>query len=223
MPAAPLPRRVAVLVSGSGTNLQALLDAMTADPAFGGLVAVVASDQPDCLGLKRAEAAGVPAVPVGFADHPDRETWEAALIAEIAAHRADLVVLAGFMRVLSPRFVRRWPGRIVNVHPSLLPAFPGAHGVRDALAHGVKVTGTTVHLVDEQVDHGPIIAQRAVPVLDDDDEGSLHERIKTVEHALLPAVVKLLCHDRVVVEGRRARLLGAGGALLPFAPQGDVE
>lgn len=226
MPALPPSRRVAVLVSGSGTNLQSLLDSIAADPAFGGSVVVVASDQPECLGLKRAEAAGLPAVAVAMADHPDRESWEDALTEAVAAHQPDLVVLAGFMRVLSPRFVRRWPGRIVNIHPSLLPAFPGVHGVADALAHGVKVTGTTIHLVDEQVDHGPIIAQRTVPVFDDDDEESLHERIKAVEHTLLPAVVKLLCHDRIEVEGRRTRVRAAPDRtddLLPFAPQGDVE
>jgi phosphoribosylglycinamide formyltransferase 1 len=203
------PRRIAVLVSGSGTNLQALLDASAGDPFFGGTVVVVASDQPECLGLKRAAAAGIPTVAARVADHADRDSWEAALTDAIWEHRPDLVVLAGFMRVLSPLFLKKWPDRVINIHPSLLPAFPGPLGVREAIAYGVKVTGTTVHFVDEQVDHGPIIAQRPVEVSDHDDETSLHDRIKVLEHMLLPAVVKLLCHDRIVVEGRRTRRLPA--------------
>ncbi len=215
--------RIAVLVSGSGTNLQALLDAVAADATFGGRVVVVASDQPRCRGIARAEEAGIPTVATALDDHPDRAAWEKALAEGIAQHRPDLVVLAGFMRLLSPEFLARWPGRVLNVHPSLLPAFPGAHGVRDALAYGVKVTGTTVHLVDEQMDHGPIVAQRGVEVRDHDDESSLHERIKAEEHVVFPAVVKLFCHNRVEVRGRITRILPAddAGGLTPLDLEGD--
>lgn len=205
-------RRIAVLVSGTGTNLQAMLDAIDRDPTFGGHIVVVASDEPTCHGLTRARQVGIPTVAVALAEHPDRPSWEHALMEAIRAYEPSLVVLAGFMRLLSPGFLARWPGAVVNVHPSLLPAFPGAQAVRDALAHGVKVTGTTIHLVDEDVDHGPIIAQRAVEVADDDDETSLHERIKVEEHQLLPAVVKLLCHRRVAVEGRRTHILPTADA-----------
>lgn len=200
----PPTRRIAVLVSGSGTNLQALLDTVGEDDNFGGEVVVVGSDQPDCLGLERARRAGIADVGVALRDHPDRPTWERRLIEELEAHAPDLVVLAGFMRLVSADFLSRWPQRVVNVHPSLLPAFPGAHGVRDALEYGVKVSGATIHIVDEEVDHGPIIAQEAVPVEPRDDVDRLHERIKQVEYRLLPACVKLLCHDRVRIDGRHA-------------------
>ncbi len=205
----PPIRRLAVLVSGAGTNLQSLIDAIAADPAFGGRIVVVGSDQPGCLALERARGAGIPTVAEALADHPDRPTWEAVLTERLTACEPQLIVLAGFMRLLSSRFLARWPGQAVNLHPSLLPAFPGAHGVRDALAYGVKVTGTTVHLIDAHVDHGPIIAQRCVEVADDDDEDTLHARIKAIEHELLPAVVKLLCHDRVTVAGRHTRIVPA--------------
>ncbi|MGH3441020.1 MAG: phosphoribosylglycinamide formyltransferase [Nitriliruptorales bacterium] len=217
----PTSRRIAVLVSGSGTNFQALLDAIERDATFGGEVVVVGSDQPGCAGLERARRAGIPIVATALDEHPDRAAWEAALVSGLETYAPDIVVLAGFMRLVAPGFLARWPQRVVNVHPSLLPAFPGAHAVRDALAHGVKVTGSTVHLVDEEVDHGPIIAQRAVEVLEGDDEEVLHERLRTVEHVLLPAAVKLLCHDRIAVEGRRVRILptGSADALTPF----DIE
>jgi phosphoribosylglycinamide formyltransferase-1 len=198
--------RLAVLVSGSGTNLQALVDAIAADDDFGGRIVVVGSDQPDAVGLDRARAAGIPTVARTLADHPDRAAWESALVDDLVAHEPEAVVLAGFMRIVSGRFLSRWPDRVVNTHPSLLPAFPGAHAVREALAHGVKVTGSTVHLVDEQVDHGPIIAQRAVEVRPGDTEETLHGRIKAVEHELLPACVRLLCQGRLRVEGRHVRI-----------------
>jgi phosphoribosylglycinamide formyltransferase 1 len=198
--------RLAVLVSGSGTNLQALLDAVAADPDFGGEVVVVGADKDDAGGLDRARAAGIPTVVQRLDAHPDRRTWEDALRADLEAYGPDAVVLAGFMRILSGRFLAGWPDRVINTHPSLLPAFRGAHAVREALEHGVRVTGSTVHLVDEQVDHGPIVAQRPVDVRDDDTETSLHERIKAVEHELLPACVKLLCHGRLEVDGRHVRV-----------------
>lgn len=199
-------RRLAVLVSGSGTNLQALFDAIDADPRFGGEVVVVGSDVRGAGGLARARERGVPAVVETLADHPDRPTWERALADALAAHGPDVVVLAGFMRLLSGAFLSRWPDRVVNVHPALLPAFPGAHAVRDALAYGVRVTGATVHLVDEGVDTGPVLLQEAVRVRPDDTEQRLHDRIREVEHRLLPQAVRLLCHDAVTLDGRRAAL-----------------
>ena len=201
------PARMAVLVSGGGTNLQALLAAIDDDPEFGGAVEVVAADRPDAGGLARARARGIPTVVQEPAAYPDRLTWEAGLRDAVAAHAPDIVVLAGFMRILSGAFLAAWPDRVINTHPSLLPAFRGAHAVREALEYGVRVTGCTVHLVDEQVDHGPIVAQQPVEVRADDTEAALHERIKAVEHRLLPACVKLLCHDRLAVSGRMVRTL----------------
>jgi phosphoribosylglycinamide formyltransferase 1 len=203
------PVRLAVLVSGSGTNLQALLDAIDADPAFGGEVVVVASDRSDAGGLDRARRAGIATVIEPLADHADRARWETALRDGVAAHAPDAIVLAGFMRILSGAFLSAWPERVINTHPSLLPAFRGAHAVREALEYGVRCTGSTVHLVDEEVDHGPIVAQRPVTVLADDTETTLHERIKTVEHELLPACVKLLCQGRLEVDGRHVRVAPA--------------
>ena len=182
------PLRVVALVSGSGTLLQALLDACQ-DPAYGVQVVAVGADRPGVAGQDRATAAGVPTFVVAPSSYADRAGWDAALTAAVAAHEPDLVVSAGFMRILGPDFLGRFGGRVINTHPALLPAFPGAHGVRDALAHGVKVTGCTVHLVDEGVDTGPVLAQRAVDVREDDDEDSLHERIKVVERELLVEVV----------------------------------
>jgi len=199
--------RLAVLISGGGSNLRALLDAVAADPVFGGEVVVVGSDRRDAGGLQHARAAGVPIVVEELERGDDRAAWEDRLATGLAEHAPEVVVLAGFMRILSGAFLTRWPDRVVNTHPSLLPAFRGAHAVRDALAHGVTLTGCTVHLVDEQVDHGPILAQRAVHVLPDDTQATLHERIKAVEHTLLPTCVEALCQDRVRVEGRRAVLL----------------
>jgi phosphoribosylglycinamide formyltransferase-1 len=199
---------VVVLVSGQGSNLQALLEA-AARPGSGMAVVLVASDRPGAYGLERARLAGVETAVVRPADHPDRPAFDRALRDLVAAARPDAVCLAGFMRILGPDFVRAFPDRIVNTHPSLLPAFRGAHAVRDALAYGVKVSGCTVHLVDEQVDHGPVLFQAAVPVDDGDDEERLHERIKREEHRLLPAAVRLVAAGRVRVDGRHARILEA--------------
>ncbi|HZU57186.1 MAG TPA: phosphoribosylglycinamide formyltransferase [Actinocrinis sp.] len=184
----PPPRsraaRLVVLVSGSGTNLQALLDA-AADPAYGATVVAVGADRDGILALKRAEDAGVPTFVCRVKDHPDRAAWDRALRDEIRRHAPDLVVLAGFMKLVGPDFLAEFDGRIVNTHPALLPSFPGMHGARDALAYGVKVTGCTLFVVAAGVDDGPIIAQAAVPVEDGDDEESLHERIKVAERRLL--------------------------------------
>jgi phosphoribosylglycinamide formyltransferase 1 len=201
-------KRVVVLASGNGSNLQALLDA-AAGPGAGMAVVLVASDRPDAYALERGKLAGVDTAVVRPADHPDRQAFDRALRDLVAAARPDAVCLAGFMRVLGPDFVRAFPDRIVNTHPSLLPAFRGAHAVRDALAYGVRVSGCTVHLVDEEVDHGPVLFQAAVPVEDGDDETSLHERIKREEHRLLPMAVGLVASGRVRTDGRRAWLTAA--------------
>jgi len=188
-------------VSGSGTLMQALLDAAHGD--YPARVVAVGADRADIEGLARAERAGVPTFSTRLADHPDRAAWCAALAGACAEHRPDLVVSAGFMKILDADFLDRFPGRVINTHPALLPAFPGAHAVADALAHGVRVTGSTVHLVDAGVDTGPIIAQRAVDVLDDDDVAGLHERIKVVERELLVDVVAAVAANGYTVDGRR--------------------
>jgi len=194
-------KKLAVLVSGSGTNLQALLDSAAADPDFGAEVAVVISDRSGVLALERAEKAGVPTVVVPW--NGDRAAHTKAVCDAAEGYGAEAMVLAGYMRVLDAEAIRRFPNRLLNIHPALLPSFPGAHGVSEALEHGVKVSGVTVHFVDEQVDHGPIIAQRAVPVLPGDTEKDLHARIHEQEHVLFPEVVKAFAHGRLHVEGRR--------------------
>lgn len=186
--AAEVPRaRVVVLVSGTGSNMVALADAAARGEVAADVVAVV-SDVPGAAALVRATERAIPAVAVPF-DPEDRSGWESRLADAVAAHDADLVVLAGFMRILSGAFLARWPDRVVNVHPSLLPAFRGADAVGDALAAGVDVTGVSVHLVDELVDHGPILAQEPVPVLLGDTRETLHARLHEVEHRLLPRCV----------------------------------
>ncbi len=185
--------RIGVLVSGSGTNLQALLDTIDADEHFGAEVVVVGSDNPSAGGLERARVRGIPTFATAIAEHPDRPTWEVALTDAMRAHEPDVVVMAGFMKIVTATFLAPWPDRVVNVHPSLLPDFRGAHAVEDALAAGATTTGCTVHLVDELVDHGPILVQEAVPIEAGDDAERLHARIQAVEHRLLPAAVKALC------------------------------
>lgn len=200
----PIPARVVVLVSGVGTLLQALLDA--ADPDYPAQIVAVGADRPGAGGLRRAEKSDLPTFVVELARHPDRRSWDAALTETVASNAPDLVVTAGFMRLLGPAFLARFGGRIVNSHPSLLPAFPGPRAVADALAHGVRVTGTTLHLVDAGVDTGPIVAQRAVEVLPDDTEEQLHERIKVVERRLLVDVVAELVHHGYTVTGRKVSI-----------------
>lgn len=194
--------KIAVLISGSGTNLQALIDAAATDPGFGAEIVLVLSDRPRVKGLKRAEAAGIPTSVVAWRDHGDRDSFTAAVCDAVDASGAEVMVLAGFMRILGPGAVQRFPHRMINVHPALLPAFPGAHAVPQALAHGVKLTGVTVHFVDEEVDHGPIILQEAVPVEQGDTEDALHARIQKVEHRVLPQVVKALAGGKLAVRGR---------------------
>lgn len=196
--------RLVVLVSGSGTNLQALLDAC-ADPAYGAEVVAVGADRDGILGLERAERAGVATFVRRVADFESREAWDAALTEAVASYAPDVVVLAGFMKLVGPAFLASFGGRTVNTHPALSPSFPGMHGPADALAYGVKVTGCTLFVVDAGVDTGAIIAQTAVPVEDDDTVETLHERIKTAERAMLVEAVGRMAREGVVVEGRRVR------------------
>ena len=187
-----MPKRLVVLVSGSGTLLQALLDASAAGELAASVVAVGA-DRADAYGLVRAVAAGIPTFVHPLAKGADRTAWDAELTALVAAYEPDLVVSAGFMKLVGPAFLARFAGRMINTHPALLPSFPGMHGVRDALAHGVRITGATVFLVDSGVDSGRILAQEAVRVLPEDTAESLHERIKIVERQLLVDTVNDLC------------------------------
>ncbi len=190
--------RIAVLVSGSGSNLQALIDRL--DPATAE-ICLVLSDKEQALGLERARSAGIPTKVVNWSG--DRQAFTADICDAVETSGAELMVLAGFMRILGPEAITRFPNRILNIHPSLLPSFPGAHAVEDAIEYGVKTTGVTIHFVDEEVDHGPIVMQEAVPVNDDDTADSLHARIQEVEHRLYPAVVEALCQGRLHVEGRK--------------------
>jgi phosphoribosylglycinamide formyltransferase-1 len=194
--------RLVVLVSGAGTNLQALLDACD-DPAYGARVVAVGADRGDIEGLARAERAGVPTFVERLRDHPSREEWDRALAERVAAFEPDVVVLAGFMKLVSGEFLARF--LTVNTHPALCPAFPGMHGARDALEYGVKVTGATLFVVDGGVDTGPIVAQAAVPVADEDSVESLHERIKEAERAMLVGSVGRIAREGLVVDGRKVR------------------
>ena len=200
-----MPSRLVVLVSGAGTNLQALIDAC-ADPDYGAKVVAVGADRDRITALARAERSGLPAFTVRLTDYPAREDWDAALTKACAAHAPDLIVLAGFMKLVGKPFLDAFGGRCVNTHPALLPSFPGAHAVRDALAHGVKVTGCTVLIVDEGVDSGPIAAQAPVQVNDDDDETTLHERIKVTERAVLVGTVGRMVREGWSVHGRKVRI-----------------
>jgi phosphoribosylglycinamide formyltransferase-1 len=195
--------RIAVLASGEGTNLQALLD----DPVVGGWVVLVVSDRAEAKALERARDRGIVAAHLDPSGHPDRASYDHALRTLLDEERVGLVSLAGFMRILGPEVVGAFEERIVNVHPALLPSFPGAHAVSDALAWGAKVTGVTVHLVDGQMDHGPIVAQAAVAILPDDDWDSLETRIHELEHRLLPSAVRALAEGRVRIEGRTVRIV----------------
>ena len=197
------PARLVVLASGTGSLLASLLDAAVGD--YPARVVAVGVDR-DCRAVEIATAASLPTFTVRLADHPDRDAWDAALTEAVAAHSPDLVVSAGFMKILGPQFLTRFGGRILNTHPTLLPAFPGAHGVAEALAYGVKVTGCTVHLVDAGTDTGPILAQQPIPVLDDDDEETLHERIKVTERRLLVDVVAAVATGGVTWNGRKATI-----------------
>ena len=197
------PARLVVLASGTGSLLASLLDAAVGD--YPARVVAVGVDR-DCRAVEIAVAASLPTFTVRLPDYPDRAAWDAALTEAAAAHSPDLVVSAGFMKILGQRFLSRFCGRILNTHPTLLPAFPGAHGVTEALAYGVKVTGCTVHLVDAGTDTGPILAQQPIPVLDDDDDETLHERIKVTERRLLVDVVAAVATGGVTWNGRKATI-----------------
>jgi phosphoribosylglycinamide formyltransferase-1 len=196
--------RIAVLASGAGTNLQALLD----DPHVGRQVVLVLSDKPGAGALDRARARGVKAVVLEPRHYSSREAFDRALTGLLEEEAIEYVLLAGYMRILGSSTVQAFRDRILNVHPSLLPTFPGARAVQDALTWGVRVTGATVHLVDEEVDHGPVVLQEPVEVLPDDDEAKLHRRIQAVEHRLFPRAARLLAEGRLKVEGRLVHVIG---------------
>jgi phosphoribosylglycinamide formyltransferase-1 len=195
--------RIAVLASGAGTNLQALLD----DPHVGPWIALVVSDKANAGAPGRARVRGIKAVSLEPAHYPTRQEHDRHLAALLEEEAIEFVLLAGYMRILGPAVVRAFQDRILNVHPSLLPAFPGGHAIRDALEWGAKVTGCTVHLVDEEVDHGPIVLQEPLPILPGDTEDSLHGRIQQVEHRLYPRAARLLVEGRLKFEDRRVHIL----------------
>lgn len=197
--------RVGVLASGSGSNFSALTEALNVEgsPAR---VELLICNVPGAKVLERAQKAGVEAVLLDHKSHSSRETFDEAVAQTIIDRKIELICLAGYMRLVTPAFLRRFPGKVINIHPALLPAFPGMHGVRQAIAAGVKVAGCTVHFVDEGTDTGPIIAQAAVPVLPSDDEASLAQRIHAEEHRLYPAVVRAIARGEVQLEGRRVRV-----------------
>lgn len=200
---------VGVLASGSGTNLQSLIDRAAKGELGPARLVVVGVNVPDCAALARAKAAALPTFVIDHRDFKTRAAFDQALLESLRAHQVDLLVLAGFMRMLGEELLAAFPQRVVNIHPALLPAFPGTHGQRQAFDYGVKIAGCTVHFVDAGVDTGPIIAQAAVPVYEDDDAAGLRSRILAEEHRLLPAVVRAIAERRVVLEGRRVRLLAA--------------
>jgi phosphoribosylglycinamide formyltransferase-1 len=198
--------QLGVLVSGSGTNLQSILDAATSG-RIDVEIKVVISNRPKAKGLERARAAGVPAVAISHKKFDGREPFEEALVAALKDRGVEWIALAGFMRILTGHFLGAFPGRVINIHPALLPSFPGTHGQKQALDYGVKVSGCTIHFVDEGTDTGPIIAQAVVPVLDDDDEDALAARILEQEHRMYPWVLQLLAEGRLVRDGRRVKVV----------------
>lgn len=198
--------RFAVLVSGTGTNLQALLDRQRAGELAPAEIVVVLSNRPKAKALERAQAAGVETVVVNHKKFAERDEFERAMLSELRQRDVEAVVLAGFMRILTATFLEAFPGRVINTHPSLLPAFPGMHGAQQALDYGVKVTGCTIHLVEAGVDTGPIIMQAVVPVRDDDDADSLQGRIQVEEHRMLFEAAGLMARNRLVLEGRKVRI-----------------
>ncbi len=201
--------RLGVLLSGSGSNLQAMLDRV-ADGALAADIAVVIANKPEALGLARARAAGIPTACVRHADFPEREAFDCELVRLLQASRVDYVALAGFMRILTPAFLAPFAGRVVNIHPALLPACPGIHAQRQQADHGVRLAGCTVHFVDEEMDHGPIIIQAAVPAFADDNEATLGARILDLEHRIYPQALQWIAQGRLRLSGRQVLLDGAG-------------
>lgn len=204
--------RVAVFLSGRGSNFVSLYrDSLKADANY--RIETVICDRKRALGLKKAERFGIPAYYLPPRDFPLRAEYEKRIIEILGEHQIDLICLAGYMRLFGESLLRHYPGRIMNIHPALLPSFPGEHGVRDALEHGVKVSGVTVHFVDKGLDTGPIIIQEAVPVEEEDDEASLHNRVHLAEYRAYPQAIRLFAEGRLVVEGGKVRVLPAGGAV----------
>ena len=202
-----MKKRIAVLASGRGSNFQAVIDAIAEGRVPATCVALI-TDNPEAYAIERARKAGIPVRVIDFAAFPSREAYERTLLTAMQEMRADLYVLAGYMRILAPEIVRAFPGKMVNIHPALLPSFPGLHAQQQAVLHGVKVSGCTVHFVDESLDGGPIILQYCVAVMDDDDEESLAGRILEREHECFPEAIRLFCEDRLEIVGRKVRVRG---------------
>jgi phosphoribosylglycinamide formyltransferase 1 len=200
-----MKKRIAVLASGRGSNFQAVIDAIAAGKIPALCVALI-TDNPEAYAIERAEMADIPVKVIDFTSFPARDAYDHALLAAMQEARADLFVLAGYMRILAPSVVQAFPGKMVNIHPALLPSFTGLHAQRQAVQHGVKVAGCTVHFVDESLDGGPIILQCCVPVMDDDDEDSLAERILGREHECFPEAIRLFCEGRLEIVGRHVRV-----------------
>ncbi|AAR35136.1 phosphoribosylglycinamide formyltransferase [Geobacter sulfurreducens] len=200
------PLAVGVLVSGNGSNLQAIIDRIE-DGSLPARIVCVISNKADAFGLERARKHGVPAIHIDHRAHGGRESYDAALVETLRSHGVQLVVLAGFMRIVTPVLLDAFPNAVMNIHPALLPAFPGLHAQAQALRYGVKFSGCTVHFVDEGTDTGPIIIQAAVPVMDDDDEASLSARIQREEHRAYPEAIRLFAAKRLRIEGRKVSIL----------------
>ena len=213
---------IAVLVSGSGSNLQALIDKIEAG-TLDARITLVLSNKPGAYALERAGRAGLKTLCLPHADYPDRQEFDRTMIRAIKDSGAQAVVLAGFMRLLSVEFLRAFPSRVVNIHPALLPSFPGSHGQADAAAYGVTISGCTVHFVDEDMDHGPVIIQAAVPAYPDDDGETLGGRILKFEHRILPQAIQWLAEERLRIEGRKVRLLPSGRSLAAQIPDALVN
>jgi phosphoribosylglycinamide formyltransferase-1 len=201
-----LTKRIAVLASGRGSNFQAVIDAIGSGRIPARCVSLI-TDNPQAYARERAQEAQIPVVVIDYSSFPSREAYEQALLGAMKQQEADLFVLAGYMRILGKSIVQAFPGKMVNIHPALLPSFTGLHGQRQALLYGVKVAGCTVHFVDEHLDCGPIILQKCVPVLPDDEEESLSERILEEEHRCFPEAIRLFCEGRLKIEGRIVRIL----------------
>ena len=199
-------KRIAVVASGRGSNFQAIIDAIGRGTIPAKCIALI-TDNPQAYAIERAQDAGIPCRVIDYRMFPSREVYERALLFNMQDVNADLFVLAGYMRILGSSIVRVFPGKMVNIHPALLPSFTGLHAQRQAVQHGVKVAGCTVHFVDESLDGGPIILQRCVPVLEMDDEDALAERILEQEHIAFPEAIRLFCEDRLVIDGRKVRIL----------------
>lgn len=197
-----MKKRIAVIASGRGSNFQAVIDAIR-DGRVPAVCVRLLTDNPEAYAIDRARAADIPVAVIDYASFPDRESYERALLQAMKECGADLFVLAGYMRIVGRAIVAEFDRRMINIHPALLPSFPGLHGQRQALEHGVKVAGCTVHFVDESLDGGPIIVQRCVPVMEGDDEETLSARILEQEHAILPEAIRLFCEGRLEIAGRR--------------------